>query len=77
MEKVDKVPESRDVNKYIFILTQMEATGTTASASLGTYHTTSNGAPVGDNQNSMTAGARGPILLQDFTLVDKLAAFDR
>ncbi len=25
----------------------------------------------------MTAGPRGPILLQDFTLIDKLAAFDR
>src|SRR5438132_451304 len=27
--------------------------------------TTSNGAPVGDNQNSMTAGSRGPTLIQD------------
>jgi len=25
----------------------------------------------------MTAGSRGPILLQDFTLIDKLAHFDR
>jgi catalase len=39
--------------------------------------TTSNGAPVDNNQNSMTAGPRGPILLQDFTLIDKLAHFDR
>jgi catalase len=39
--------------------------------------TTSNGAPIDDNQNSMTAGARGPILLQDFSLIDKLASFDR
>jgi len=28
--------------------------------------TSSNGAPVDNNQNSMTAGPRGPILLQDF-----------
>ena len=30
-----------------------------------------------DNENSLTAGEYGPILLQDFNLVDKLAAFDR
>jgi len=39
--------------------------------------TTSSGAPVDDNQNSLTAGDNGPVLLQDFTLVDKLAHFDR
>lgn len=30
-----------------------------------------------DNQNSMTAGEFGPILLQDFHLIDKLSHFDR
>jgi catalase len=49
----------------------------TAHTDKGVYMTTSNGAPVGDNQNSMTAGPTGPILLQDWTLIDKLAAFDR
>ena len=39
--------------------------------------TTSNGAPIDNNQHSMTAGPKGPILLQDFTLIDKLAHFDR
>ena len=39
--------------------------------------TTSNGAPVDDNQNSLTAGEYGPVLLQDFSLIDKLASFDR
>lgn len=39
--------------------------------------TTSTGMPVDDNQNSLTAGPRGPILLQDFHLIDKLAKFDR
>lgn len=34
------------------------------------------GQPVEDNQNSMTAGPRGPSLLQDQTLVEKLAKFD-
>jgi len=39
--------------------------------------TTSNGSPVDDNLNSLTAGADGPILLQDFHLIDKLAHFAR
>ena len=39
--------------------------------------TTASGAPVGDNQNSQTAGPRGPITLQDFWLIEKLAHFDR
>lgn len=39
--------------------------------------TTSWGAPVDDNQNSITAGEYGPILLQDVHLIDKLAKFDR
>jgi len=36
-----------------------------------------NGAPVGDNQNVLTAGARGPMLLQDVWFLEKLAHFDR
>jgi catalase len=39
--------------------------------------TTSSGAPVGDNQNSMTAGSRGPTLIQDVHLLEKLAHFNR
>ncbi|MEB3246146.1 MAG: catalase [Vampirovibrionales bacterium] len=39
--------------------------------------TRNNGAPVGDNQNSQTAGPTGPTLLQDVHLIEKLAAFDR
>ncbi|NIK80560.1 catalase [Paenibacillus castaneae] len=39
--------------------------------------TTSAGAPVGDNQNSMTAGSRGPTLIQDVHLLEKLAHFNR
>ena len=35
------------------------------------------GAPVADNQNSMTAGPRGPMLLQDVWFLEKLAHFDR
>ncbi|XP_026194387.1 peroxisomal catalase [Cyclospora cayetanensis] len=39
--------------------------------------TTSTGAPVGDNQNSQTAGPYGPVVITDFHLLDKLAHFDR
>ena len=39
--------------------------------------TTRNGAPVVDNQNSVTAGPRGPLLMQDVWFLEKLAHFDR
>ncbi|MDE2440213.1 MAG: catalase [Betaproteobacteria bacterium] len=39
--------------------------------------TTAAGCPVVDNQNTMTAGPRGPVLLQDVWLLEKLAHFDR
>lgn len=39
--------------------------------------TTASGIPVADNQNSLTAGARGPVLLQDFHLIEKLQHFNR
>jgi len=39
--------------------------------------TTSAGAPVSDNQNSLTAGPRGPVLLQDYQLLEKLAHQNR
>jgi len=38
---------------------------------------TNTGAPIGDNQNSQTVGANGPVLLQDIYLIEKLASFDR
>jgi len=39
--------------------------------------THNSGAPVVDNQNVMTAGSRGPQLLQDVWFLEKLAHFDR
>lgn len=39
--------------------------------------TTLSGAPVADNNNAMTAGPRGPMLLQDVWFLEKLAHFDR
>jgi catalase len=39
--------------------------------------TTNQGVPIGDNQNSRTAGERGPTLMEDYQLIEKLAHFDR
>jgi catalase len=39
--------------------------------------TQDSGAPVGDNENSKTAGPDGPVVLEDFHLIEKLARFDR
>jgi catalase len=39
--------------------------------------TTAGGQPVAENQHSITAGERGPVLLQDFHLIEKLAHFNR
>jgi catalase len=39
--------------------------------------TTTAGAPIADNQNSETAGARGPVLMQDYQLIEKLAHQNR
>lgn len=39
--------------------------------------TTAHGAPIADNQNSLTAGPRGPLLMQDYQLLEKMATFNR
>src|SRR5271156_2879923 len=39
--------------------------------------TNATGSPVGDNTNILTAGPRGPALLQDIWLIEKMAHFDR
>lgn len=54
-------------------MTQTPFPASTAKAIL----TTATGTPVADNQNSLSAGARGPLLLQDVHLIEKLAAFNR
>lgn len=38
--------------------------------------TTNQGVPVGDNQSSLKAGLRGPTLLEDFILREKITHFD-
>jgi catalase len=39
--------------------------------------TTTSGRPVADNQNSLSAGPRGPLMMQDFQLIEKMAHFNR
>jgi catalase len=54
------------------------ALGTVFTAGAENLHlTTDAGAPVGDNQNSQTAGPAGPVLLEDTHLIEKLQHFDR
>ncbi|GFZ09450.1 catalase 2 [Actinidia rufa] len=48
-----------------------------SSAYNSSYFTTNSGAPVWNNNSSLTVGTRGPILLEDYHLVEKLANFDR
>ncbi|MUK48295.1 catalase [Aliivibrio fischeri] len=49
----------------------------TASSVQAQTLTRDNGAPVGDNQNSLTAGENGSVLLQDVHLIQKLQRFAR
>ena len=46
------------------------------SDGVATQLTTNQGVPIGDNQNSLKAGPRGPVLLQDFILREKIMHFD-
>jgi catalase len=44
--------------------------------SSGRVLTTNHGVPIADNQNSLKAGVRGPVLLEDFILREKITHFD-
>ena len=48
-----------------------------SSAPLRDQLTTDAGNPIADNQNSLSAGPRGPLLLQDYQLIEKLAHQNR
>lgn len=41
------------------------------------YMTTAAGNPIADNQNSLTAGPRGPVLMADHQLMERMAHFNR
>ena len=42
----------------------------------GQHLTTNQGLALSDNQNSLKSGARGPALLEDFVLREKITSFD-
>ena len=44
--------------------------------SAGEFLTTNQGVRINDNQNSLKAGDRGPTLLEDFILREKITHFD-
>ncbi|CAK9869503.1 unnamed protein product [Sphagnum jensenii] len=48
-----------------------------SSAHNSNFWTTNSGAPVWNNNASLTVGERGPILLEDYHLLEKIAQFDR
>ena len=52
---------------------QVDAGGSEPNGTL----TTNSGRPVGDNQNSLSAGPRGPLLMEDYLLFEKMAQFNR
>ncbi|MBT9491012.1 MAG: catalase [Paucibacter sp.] len=52
------------------------ALGESRTDARGQTLTTNQGVPVGDNQNSLKAGLRGPTLLEDFILREKITHFD-
>jgi len=63
--------------RYLPLAIGFIITAASAQVSSPTQLTRDNGSPVGDNQNSQTAGARGPVILQDSHLIEKLQRFDR
>ncbi|KRG76843.1 catalase [Stenotrophomonas ginsengisoli] len=63
-------------HRTLFVAMALAGSLLTTGATAGNL-TRDNGALVGDNQNSQTAGANGPVVLQDVHLIQKLQRFDR
>jgi catalase len=67
--KKNTVKEAAPTGKIVDLATQTEDP-------TDTYLTTNQGVGINDNQNSLKAGARGPSLLEDFILREKITHFD-
>ncbi|HDS1737063.1 catalase [Pseudomonas sp. BP8] len=67
------MPTLRPLHLATLLCAVLLASNSLQAASL----TRANGAPVGDDQNAQTAGANGPVMLQDVHLIQKLQRFDR
>src|ERR1700693_2547526 len=77
-------PLCRESSRHAHLLPTMTCGSATASDGVSTVPMTDNptpptsaGAPIADNQNSITAGPRGPLLMQDYQLLEKLAHQNR
>ena len=68
-------PTKRSSRRPSAVVTEGGETHQTATSGDSTL-TTNQGIPVSDNQNSLTSGARGPTLLEDFILREKITHFD-
>lgn len=62
--------------KHTFNQTTSAGGETHQQATQGAVLTTNQGVPVSDNQNQLKAGHRGPVLLEDFVLREKIFHFD-
>lgn len=67
----------RKFTKYVAPAIMSVMVAVSAASPVFADQTRDNGSPVGDNQNSETAGPNGPVLLQDSHLIEKLQRFDR
>jgi catalase len=74
LEKATIHPPSREKNAQ----TSLNGGGETHQEpkSAGAFLSTNQGLPISDNQNSLKAGKRGPTLLEDFILREKITHFD-
>ncbi len=72
MAKAEKEVVSKDEPATVGSGGELHQTASSADSRLTTNH----GVPVSDNQNSLKAGSRGPSLLEDFVLREKIQHFD-
>src|SRR3984885_16065935 len=75
-EKIDFTRQTDKGTVRTHIEVQDEREGPMADSTRPTMTTTA-GAPIADDANSLSAGPRGPLLLQDYQLIEKLAHQNR
>lgn len=65
------------MSKNILVAAALALVVTPTVVTAAPQMTRDNGAPIGDNRNSRTAGEHGGVLLEDILLIEKLARFNR
>ncbi|BDA45347.1 Catalase isozyme C [Coccomyxa sp. Obi] len=56
---------------------EVEDASSSVLSNNGPFYTSNFGLPVYNNNESLTVGARGPVLLEDYQILEKVATFDR